>query len=54
MSELEELIKQIEEIRLCMIKSNGESRSITDPMVIDASQGLDVVLEKYQELIMRN
>jgi hypothetical protein len=50
---LEELIKQIEELRSIMIKLK-EGRSYTDPEVITASQELDVVLDKYQEMMMKN
>jgi Spo0E like sporulation regulatory protein. len=53
MSTLSELIKQIEELRTSLIKSK-EGRSFTDPEVITASQELDAVLEKYQELTMKN
>lgn len=52
MSELEELIKQIEELRLSMIKIK-EGKSYTDPEVIVASQELDAVLDKYQEMLMK-
>jgi len=51
-SELEELIRQIEELRLSMIKIK-EGKSYTDPEVITASQMLDAVLDKYQEMLMR-
>ena len=53
MSELEELIKQIEELRLRMIKTK-EGKSYTDPEVITASQELDGVLNKYQDMMMKN
>lgn len=52
MSELEELIKQIEELRLSMIKIK-EGKSFTDPEVITVSQMLDVVLDKYQDMLMK-
>ena len=53
MSELEELIKQIEELRSIMIKIK-EGRSYTDSEVITASQELDAVLNKYHEMMMKN
>ncbi len=53
MSEQEELIKQIEHLRLRMIKTK-EGKSYTDPEVITASQELDAVLNKYQEMMMKN
>ena len=52
MSEIEELIKRIEELRLNMIKVK-EGRSYTDPEVVAVSQELDVVLDKYQEMLMK-
>lgn len=52
MSELEELLKQIEELRLSMIKIK-EGKSFADPEVITASQMLDAVLNKYQEMLMK-
>ena len=52
MSEIEELIKRIEELRLNMIKAK-EGRSYTDPEVVATSQALDDVLDKYQEMLMK-
>jgi hypothetical protein len=52
LSELEELIKQIEELRSNLIKIK-EGKSFTDPEVIAASQELDVVLDKYQVMLMK-
>lgn len=52
MSELEELIKQIEDLRFSMIKIK-EGNSFIDPEVITASQMLDAVLDKYQEMLMK-
>jgi len=51
-SELEELIKQIEELRSSMVKIK-EGRSFTDPEVVTASQMLDVVLDRYQVMLMK-
>ena len=53
MSELEELIKKIEVLRSNMIRIK-EGKSYTDPEVITASQELDVVLDKYKEMMMKN
>ena len=50
---LEKLIKQIEQLRLNMIKIK-EGRSYTDPEVITASQELDAVLNKYHEMMLKN
>jgi hypothetical protein len=52
MPELEELIRQIEELRLNMIKIK-EGKSYTDPEVVAASQELDAVLDKYQVILMK-
>ena len=52
MNEIEKLINQIEEFRLKMIKAK-DGRSFTDPEVVTASQMLDLVLDKYQEMLMR-
>jgi len=52
MSEIEELIKRIEELRLNMIKAK-EGRSYTDQEVVATSQELDAVLDKYQEMLMK-
>ena len=52
MSELDELIKQIEELRLSMIKIKA-GRTFTDPEVITASQILDAVLDRYQEMLIK-
>ncbi|EHQ89213.1 aspartyl-phosphate phosphatase Spo0E family protein [Desulfosporosinus youngiae] len=48
---IEDLIKQIEELRSKLIKVK-EGRAYTDPEVIAASQALDEVLDKYQELLL--
>ena len=53
MSEIKELIKQIEELRSNMIKTT-EGKSYTNPEVLAASQELDAVLNQYQEAIMTN
>ncbi|AFM39853.1 Spo0E like sporulation regulatory protein [Desulfosporosinus acidiphilus SJ4] len=49
MSEISDLIKQIEELRANLIKIK-EGKSYTDPEVISASQRLDEALDKYQEM----
>ena len=52
MSEIEELLKQIEELRAKMIKIQ-EGKAYSDPEVIAVSQELDEVLDKYMNLIMK-
>ena len=52
MSEVSELIKRIEELRLNMIETK-KGRAYTDPAVIAASQELDKVLDQYQEMIIK-
>ena len=51
-SKIEELKKQIEELRLNMIKVK-EGKSYTDPEVVAVSQELDAVLDKYQEVVIK-
>jgi Spo0E like sporulation regulatory protein. len=48
--EIEELIKQIEELRLNMIKIK-EGKTLTDPEVVAASQMLDAILNEYYKLL---
>ncbi|GAB6153542.1 hypothetical protein JCM17380_22920 [Desulfosporosinus burensis] len=52
MSELDRKLKQIEELRLKMLKIK-EGKSLTDPEVLAASQRLDIVLNKYHDLIIK-
>lgn len=52
MSELDELIKQIEELRKSMVRIK-EGKSFTDPEVITASQMLDAVLDRYHVMLMK-
>ncbi|TGE34474.1 aspartyl-phosphate phosphatase Spo0E family protein [Desulfosporosinus sp. Sb-LF] len=52
MSELEGLIKQIEGLRLSMIKVK-EGKSHTDSEVVAACQELDAALDRYQGILMR-
>lgn len=47
---IDELIKQIEELRLDLVTIKV-GRAYTDPEVVAASQKLDAVLNKYQELV---
>jgi len=51
MSEIEELMKQIEEFRLNMIKAK-EGNSYSAPEVVAASQKLDAILDKYQMMML--
>lgn len=50
---INDLIKQIEELRINLIKMK-EGRAYSDPEVVEASQALDEVLDKYQELLLKN
>jgi len=52
MSEINKLLKQIEELRLNVVKTK-EGRAYTDPVVVAASQELDDVLNRYQELLIK-
>ena len=49
---IDEVIKQIEELRLNLIKIK-EGKAYTDSEVVTASQRLDQVLNRYQELIFK-
>lgn len=53
MSVINELIKQIERLRLDLI-SIKEGKAYTDPDVVTASQKLDEVLNKYQDFVKNN
>lgn len=50
---LNDLINKIEELRINLIKIK-EGKAYTDPEVVEASQALDEVLDKYQELLLKN
>ena len=52
MSEIEELIKQIEELRFSTNKVQ-EGKSYTDPEVMAACHELHVALDRYQGILMR-
>ncbi len=52
MSELDELIKQIEELRSSTINVQ-EGKSHTDPEVVDACHELHSALDRYQGMLMR-
>ncbi|MDQ7092152.1 aspartyl-phosphate phosphatase Spo0E family protein [Desulfosporosinus sp. PR] len=50
MSEIQEIIKQIEELRSSMVRIK-EGKSLTDPEVVIASQMLDAVLNEYYKML---
>ncbi|WP_088227860.1 aspartyl-phosphate phosphatase Spo0E family protein [Desulfosporosinus sp. FKB] len=50
MRELEEIMKQIEELRRSMVKLK-EGKGLTDQEVVTASQMLDVVLNEYYKVL---
>lgn len=50
---IDELIKRIEELRVDLVRIKVR-RAYTDPAVVTASQKLDDVLNKYQELVKLN
>lgn len=52
MSELEEIIKQIEELRLSTIKVQDD-KSNTNPEVVAACHELHANLDRYQGMLMR-
>ncbi|MDP4127364.1 MAG: aspartyl-phosphate phosphatase Spo0E family protein [Bacillota bacterium] len=49
---MEELLKQVEELHLSMLKIK-EGKLLNDPGVIIESQILDIVLNNYQQVLMR-
>jgi len=51
LTEINEILKQIEELRKSMIRIQ-EGKLLTDPEVIAASQLLDAVLNKYYEILI--
>ncbi len=54
MSGIEELIlREIEEL-LSNLNKIKEGRSYSDPEVVTASQKLDVILNKYQEMLVKD
>lgn len=50
MSEIEEIIKRIEELRASLVKLR-EGKTLTDQDVVTASQMLDAVLNEYYKLL---
>lgn len=52
MSEIEELLKQVEKLHLSMIKIKS-GKSLMDQDIITESQILDVILNNYQEVLMK-
>ncbi|OLN33606.1 Spo0E family sporulation regulatory protein-aspartic acid phosphatase [Desulfosporosinus metallidurans] len=52
MSEIEELLKQVEELHLSMIKIK-KGNSLTDQRIMIESQILDIILNNYQEVLMK-
>ncbi|MBP2632613.1 MAG: Spo0E like sporulation regulatory protein [Firmicutes bacterium] len=50
LSELEEVLKSIEELRGKLNKI-AEGRKLSDPQVVSASQMLDALLNEYQKLM---
>jgi hypothetical protein len=51
-SKIEEFEKEIEDLRLNMVKVK-EGKLYTDPEVVVASQELDGVMDKYYEMLMK-
>ena len=51
MRELEEIMKQIEELRLNMVRIKEGKTTLTDQEVITASQMLDATLNEYYKVI---
>lgn len=51
MDKIEELIIKIDEMRKTMCDLIQEKANLVDPEVVQASQNLDSVLNKYHELL---
>ncbi|PJI07173.1 MULTISPECIES: aspartyl-phosphate phosphatase Spo0E family protein [Clostridium] len=51
MSEIEEIKEQIEKLRVNLNKLIDENGNLVNPDVVAASQMLDTVLNKYNEII---
>lgn len=54
MSKLDEISKQVEELRKSLHDLIDQKGSLTDPEVVAVSQILDAVLNKYSEIIKKN
>lgn len=54
MSEIKEIKEQIEKLRINLHKLIDEKNDLLDPDVVAASQMLDVVLNKYNEIINKS
>ena len=50
--QIEELLKQVEELHLSMIQIK-ENKSLIDQEIITESQILDIILNNYQEVLMK-
>lgn len=53
MTELEQLINEIEELRAKMIKVKEVKKVYSDPEVVAVSQELDILLNRYQEILLK-
>jgi stage 0 sporulation regulatory protein len=51
MRELNEILRQIEELRRCMVRIKKGNSGLTDPEVVAASQMLDAVLNEYYRVL---
>lgn len=54
MSEIKEIKEQIEKLRINLHKLIDEKNDLLDPDVVAASQMLDAVLNKYNEIINKS
>lgn len=50
--QIEELLKQVEELHLSMVQIK-ENKSLIDQEIITESQILDIILNNYQEVLMK-
>lgn len=52
MKELEQLLDDMEKLRAVMIKLIEDKENLQDPEVIAASENLNKIISKYNELLM--
>jgi hypothetical protein len=54
MLQIEEIAEKIEDLRILMYQLMNEKVELTDPELVDLSQNLDKLLNKYNELLIRS
>ncbi|MDF2504342.1 MULTISPECIES: aspartyl-phosphate phosphatase Spo0E family protein [Clostridium] len=54
MLQIEKIAEKIEDLRSLMYQLMNEKVELTDPELVDLSQNLDKLLNKYNELLIRS